>query len=367
MDTTGIFRYQAPAGQEPRGSGESENGALMAAAALEPVLLRWRHRCSEGLIDDSGKIRNVFRRTEGVGDNVGQLIEEINRIPEAVSELETVLKARLKLEDQSRLKTELPVHDARLLEATSLHDNGFQLVRHRSSVTDWDDDDQLNSVYYDEICGVVQKVTGATHTFSSNHLRRQSEPAVGGNGPLARLMSLSRGPVNDVHNDFTESYGEGIIRTVESGGVPHTQTFGITDAILKAGVSAQQLREGRMLVVNTWRAVTDEPVQRVPLAVADRNSIPRASLRSILIGKIPSGQPRGGIDIYNASYDSQHQWYYYPGMTRDEVLMWKGYDSAEVPARPNLHSAFDDPNTRDLATERKSIEVRVLCLLPRDH
>ena len=362
MDTTGVFRYQYPAGEVPHG-GDGEKEALMAAAALEPVLLRWRHRCSEGLIDDTGKIRNVFRRAEGVGDNVSQLIEELNRIPEAVAELEAVLEARLKLEERSGVKVEMPVHDARLLEATTLHGNGFQLVRHRSRVTDWDDDDQLNSVYYDEICGVVQEVTGATHTFSNNHLRRQSEPPVGGNGPLAHLMYQSRGPVSYVHNDFTDSYGEGIIRTVESG-VPHTQTFGMTDAILEAGVSAQELRQSRMLVVNTWRAVNGEPLQRLPLAVADRSTIPRASLSSLLIGKIPSGQPRGGIEIYNASYDPQHQWYYYPGMTQDEVLMWKGYDSAEVPARPNLHSSFDDPNTPKHAAERRSIEVRVLCLLP---
>ncbi len=363
MDTTGVFRYQYPAGEEPRvGDGETE--ALMAAAALEPVLLRWRHRCSEGLIDNSGKIRNVFRRTEGVGDTVGQLIEELNRVPEAVAELEAVLQARLKLEERSGVKIEMPVHDARLLEDTSLHANGFQLVRHHSRVTDWDDDDQLKTVYYNEICGVVKEVTGATHTFSNNHLRRQSEPPVGGNGPLARLMSISRGPLNYAHNDFTESYGEGIMRTVGSGGVPHTQTFGLTDAILEAGVSERELRESRMLVVNTWRAVNEEPLQRFPLAVADRNTIPRASLRKILIGNIPSGLPRGGIEIYDASYDSQHRWYYYPSMTQDEVLMWKGYDSAEVPARPNLHSSFDDPNTSANAPERKSIEVRVLCLLP---
>ncbi len=363
MDTTGVFRYRYPAGEEPRG-GDDETQALMAAAALEPVLLRWRHRCSEGLIDDSGKIRNVFRRTEGVGDTVGQLIEELNRIPEAVAELEATLEARLKLEERSALKVEMPVHDARVLEDTSLHGNGFTLVRHRSCVTDWDDDDQLRSVYYDEICDLVREVTGATHTFSNNHLRRQSEPSSGGNGPLARLMSQSRGPVIDVHNDFTESYGEGIIRTVASGGVPHTQTFGLTDAILEAGVSEQELRRSRMLVVNTWRAVNAEPIQRSPLAVADRNTIARGSLVSILVGEIPCGQPRGGLEIYNARYDPLHQWYYYPGMTRDEVLMWKGYDSAEVPARPNLHSSFDDPNTPGQAAERKSIEVRVLCLLP---
>ena len=146
--------------------------------------------------------------------------------------------------------------------------------------------------------------------------------------------------------------------------MPHTQTFGLTDAILEAGVTEQTLRDSRMLMVNTWRPVNDEPVQRFPLAITDRKTIPRASLHSTLIGKVPSGQPRGGIEIYNASYDSRHQWYYYPAMTRDEVLIWKGYDSAEAPARPSLHASFDAPNTSVDAAERKSIEVRVLCLLP---
>jgi hypothetical protein len=74
---------------------------------------------------------------------------------------------------------------------------------------------------------------------------------------------------------------------------------------------------------------------------------------------------RSPLEGHNANNDPHHQWYYFSGMTRDEVLMWKGYDSAEVPARPNLHSAFDDPNTPEHAAERKSIEVRVLCLLPQ--
>ena len=52
-------------------------------------------------------------------------------------------------------------------------------------------------------------------------------------------------------------------------------------------------------------------------------------------------------------------------MTRDEVLLWKGYDSDEVPARPPLHSAFEDPATPPDAAQRTSVEVRVLCLLER--
>ena len=53
-------------------------------------------------------------------------------------------------------------------------------------------------------------------------------------------------------------------------------------------------------------------------------------------------------------------------MTPDEILLWKGYDSAEVPLRPNLHTSFEDPNTPPDAAQRTSVEVRVLCLLPND-
>ena len=52
-------------------------------------------------------------------------------------------------------------------------------------------------------------------------------------------------------------------------------------------------------------------------------------------------------------------------MTAEEVLLWKGYDSAEVPLRPTLHTSFEDACTPVDAGERNSVEVRVLCLLPR--
>ena len=364
-ETTGVFSYVYPEDLD-RSDTLAERKRLAAAAAVEPVLRRWRHRCSEGLIDQAGKIRNVYTRAEqGVEANVSRVIRELNLVPEAVAELQAALDAQLALGALERRQEQMPVRNARLLTDASLQGSGFQLVHHTSAVTDWDDDRQLANVYYEEMNALVRGVTGATHVFSNNHLRRESEPALGGNGPLARLMAQSRGPVNAVHNDFTESFREGIIKTVASGGLPHTQTFGLTDAILKAGVSAEDLEQSRMLVINTWRAVGTEPLERFPLAVVDRRTVSRSCLHPTLIGKVPSGKPRGGIDIYNAEYEPGHRWYFYPAMTRDEVLLWKGYDSAEVPAQPNLHASFDDPNTPADAPERKSVEVRVLCLLPQ--
>ena len=363
-DTTGVFNY-LPAGPPVQPPASEEWRRLASAAAVEPILKRWRHCCSHGLIDDTGKIRNVFTRTQrGAQDNVAQVIRELNQVPEAVAELEAALQARRQLDALSRHSVRMPVSNARLLTDASLHVNGFQLERHVSKVEDWEDDRQLAEIYYQEMNDLVKRVTGAAHTFSNNHLFRQTEPDAGGNGPLAKLMAQSRGAIHAVHNDFAESYGEGIIRTIANRGVPHTQTFGLTEAIMEAGLSETELRQSRILVINTWRSVGPEPLQRLPLALADRRSVRRSCLRSNLIGQVPSGQPRGGIDVYSASYDPGHRWYFYPEMTRDEVLLWKGYDSAEVPANPPLHSAFDDPGTPPDAPERRSVEVRVLCLLP---
>ena len=361
--TTGEIGYFPTSERGLRGN-PAERAALAAAAAVEPILKRWRHRCSEGLIDERGKIRNVFtKRHPGETDNVSRVIEQLNQVPEAVAELEAAVAAQQQLTALSRHAVQMPIHNARLLDDPSLHDYGFQLERHTSKVTDWQDDAQIAEIYYPEINKLVKQVTGATHTFSNNHLRRQSEPETGGDGPLAKLMSAARGPVLTAHNDFTENYGEGIVRTIANGGIPHTQTFGVTDAIIAAGVTEAELRASRLLMVNTWRSVGPAPLQRNPLAVADRRSVPSSSLRANLIGRIPSGQPRGGIDVYSAFHHTAHQWYYYPEMTPDEVLLFKGFDSAEQPLRPTLHTSFDDPNTPPGAPQRISIEVRVLCLI----
>ena len=93
--------------------------------------------------------------------------------------------------------------------------------------------------------------------------------------------------------------------------------------------------------------------------------MPYSSLDRSLIGKVPMGEPRGGIEVFTARHHEDHAWYYYPAMTSEEVLIWKGYDSDEEPMAPPLHYSFDDPNTPLGAPERESVEVRVFCLLPK--
>lgn len=62
-----------------------------------------------------------------------------------------------------------------------------------------------------------------------------------------------------------------------------------------------------------------------------------------------------------------HRWCYFPEMRFDEALLFKTFDSLEAPeitGRMCIHSAFDDPATKQEDPTRESIEVRVLAIFP---
>ena len=114
--TTGVFYYQYPEHVD-RTDTLAEREKLAETAAVEPILQRWRHRCSDGLIDDAGKIRNVFTKVApGAEDNVSQVIRELNRVPEAVTELQAALEAQLALNALARHLVEMPVRDEQCVE-----------------------------------------------------------------------------------------------------------------------------------------------------------------------------------------------------------------------------------------------------------
>jgi hypothetical protein len=54
---------------------------------------------------------------------------------------------------------------------------------------------------------------------------------------------------------------------------------------------------------------------------------------------------------------------HYPKMSKDEVLIFKTYDSAEGFV-PTLHGSFDDPTTSPDAPARESCEARCVLLVP---
>jgi hypothetical protein len=65
----------------------------------------------------------------------------------------------------------------------------------------------------------------------------------------------------------------------------------------------------------------------------------------------------------------KHAWYYFPHMTKDEVLIFTQFDSdASASARFCFHTAFDDPTVDPALPQRESVECRVIAFFPTpDH
>jgi hypothetical protein len=69
-------------------------------------------------------------------------------------------------------------------------------------------------------------------------------------------------------------------------------------------------------------------------------------------------------EIYHLAHHPEQRWYYAPAMTRDEVILIKGWDSLDDGrARFTPHSAFNPPHVRPDAEPRESIEVRTFAVI----
>ncbi|MEO1230706.1 MAG: CmcJ/NvfI family oxidoreductase, partial [Myxococcota bacterium] len=118
------------------------------------------------------------------------------------------------------------------------------------------------------------------------------------------------------------------------------------------------LRHGRAIVqVNAWRPI-EGPVLRSPLALGDASSLRTEDL-------LATDQlfPDRVGEIYHLAYHPDQRFAFFPRMTRDEVVLLKGWDSrTDGRARLTPHSAFALPDEAG-APPRKSVEVRTFAVL----
>ena len=118
------------------------------------------------------------------------------------------------------------------------------------------------------------------------------------------------------------------------------------------GLTAERLAERRMVVLNTWRNTSDEPVGRCPLAVADQRTIKSGDGCGGVVGRVGLVRREG------------QQFYYFPRLTREELLVFIGYDSDAKEHAPCVHSAFQDVNAHVDGPPRQSIELRCVLIMP---
>lgn len=172
-------------------------------------------------------------------------------------------------------------------------------------------------------------------------------------------FALRRGPGGPnnfyglgVHQDFG-LYPEDMKTTLTHNDCTYEQWLEKLDEEGTAGYS----------VINFWRPVLpmQGPVKNTPLAVCDPNTVKMDEIvPQDLYGFVPGGQHNMGI-----KFSADQKWYYYPDMTKDEVLVFRQFHYEKGVTAPYqriqtvFHTAFNHPGAPKEAEARCSSEYRV--------
>jgi hypothetical protein len=224
-----------------------------------------------------------------------------------------------------------PIHNARVARPPiSFEKNGFTMIRHATNV-DLLDRQAVQKTYHAEAAEIVKTLTGAYEVLVFLDLIRSEARGAEAKGAE---------PAGNAHVDFDAKSVRQWVKMLRPD-------------------DADRLLQSRFVNMNLWRPI--RPVERMPLAICDAQSVTKDDLVSIVIGGgAPNPGPMGSLSGYNLAYNPNHHWWYYPNLQTDEVLAFKIYDSDE--SRPYLtaHTAFDDPTSSPDAPKRLSHEIRTI-------
>ena len=231
------------------------------------------------------------------------------------------------------------VRDGRPVQGSfDLDVQGFTVLDHSSGVEDLTDPDQLASTYVPEVCRLVQDRLGADQVLSRGwELRRSVAPAGHGAQP----------PAAGVHVDYAPDHVPGMVARAYARHFPDGPGF------------------RRAVATSTWRVLSPPP-QDWPLALCDARTVAEtdgAPVTTYFVDELPADPfgPVGSLRPVGSSWKTRYapgqEWWYFPGMTRDEVLLIKLGDTDGSAARAAPHAAFPDPAAQG-APPRHSIELR---------
>ena len=231
-------------------------------------------------------------------------------------------------EFEDRLVT---IHNARQLERpANLDREGFALLSHRTEIDDFYTLEDKQSAYEAELRQLLLEATGAIDLMVFDHTLRSDSPDV-------RSEHSSREPASVIHNDYTDASAEKRLRDLLSTG------------------EAEGRLQARYAIINAWRTIKETVVQS-PVACCDARTVADGDL---VASERRSRERIGELQL--VSWNPGHQWFYYPAMTRNEVLLIKTFDSAlDGRSRRSIHTAFCDPTAPEDAAARESIESRML-------
>ncbi|KAH8983836.1 hypothetical protein EDB86DRAFT_3106205 [Lactarius hatsudake] len=198
-------------------------------------------------------------------------------------------------------------------EAT-LDKNGFQFFHRPAKHTSFANDEEISREYYPESIELLKQLTGASRVVLFDHTIRRRRPDTTASA-IARVQRHL--PAEDV---------EGLLQR-------------------------------RFQIINLWRPI-HHAAYDWPLALCDFNSVDRSRDLVPHTLKYPD---RDG-ETYGVQWNENHRWKYVRGLTPEEGVLIKCFDSIQDGSVAVLtpHTAFEDPTTPSGVEKRESIELRAL-------
>jgi len=217
------------------------------------------------------------------------------------------------------------------VDQLSVDKEGFELHDFGAEFAQFDNEDLVREVFYQQIVSYVKRHTGAKEVLVFDHTIRKRMPS-----DLKVQTEVQRPAVMLVHSDYTVISGPQRVRD-----------------LMKA--AAEPLLQKRVAFYNVWKPLYNR-VEELPLAMIDAQTHDPADLLRMDL----KYSDRTG-EIYVMRHNPKHRWLYFPLMESNQALLLKTYDSStDGRCRFMGHSAFEDPTTPAGAAKRESIEVRTM-------
>jgi len=223
----------------------------------------------------------------------------------------------------------------------TLDGQGFVLARRPTSVGDFTDREQITAVYPGEVGRIVRELTGADTVVPLGFMIRSAGRTGDGVQP----------PASDVHVDMCGDRARRLAGAMYDKFFPGERKF------------------TRFIASSLWRPLS-QPPQDWPLAVCDGSSVgadegvPNTMVvvdalpaAEGLFAHIPDEDQLPAASVFH--YNPAHRWWYFPDMTREEVLLVKFFDSDRSKAWRVPHTSFRDPGV-SACVPRESIEFRTI-------
>ena len=246
---------------------------------------------------------------------------------------------------------DVEVQDGRTAQLPGWETCGFELVRHDSRVTGWDDDVEVAGVHHAEIEALARSMTGADHALVSGHIKRSPDDA-------ARHQDLA--PITFVHSDFAVSYLDRIRDSYR------TPTEGGEAALARNGLTSRDVQDAkRIVILQFWRNLGAAKMD-FPLAWCDARTVRPDEAYPIPVSDYAgTGFNFEALAVVAPEDPDRHRWYAFPELQPNEAVAFRTYDTDLVVAGSTFftpHSAFRDPEVPVGKPARTSIELRATCL-----